>query len=41
MVVATLLKSPPIYESLENRTLAKAVPGKATIRAKVLGGTTG
>ena len=31
MVVAALLKSPPIYESLEERSLANAVPGKTAI----------
>jgi hypothetical protein len=31
MVVATLLKCPPIYESLENRTLSNPVPRKAAI----------
>ena len=36
MVVATLLKSPPIYESLENRTLANAAPGNAASAAKGL-----
>jgi len=37
MVVATLLKSPPIYESLEKRTLAAAAAEKAST-AQVLGG---